>query len=71
MIQERYAWFLDNALDDGGQRKKGQRKIPLADRIIMNFFSHKPTQKQQSHPGGVFECSNIKGAVSLRRRFVK
>lgn len=38
-IQERYAWFIDNALDDGGQRrKKGQRKIPPADRIMMNLM---------------------------------
>ena len=38
-IQERYAWFVDSALDDGGQRrKKGQRKIPPADRIMMNLM---------------------------------
>lgn len=38
-IQERYAWFIDSALDDGGQRrKKGQRKIPTADRITMNLM---------------------------------
>ena len=36
-IQDRYARFLTDAMDDGGQRrKKGQRKIPLADRIVMN-----------------------------------
>ena len=38
-IQKRYTWFLTEALDDGGQRrKKGQRKIPLADRIRMNWM---------------------------------
>ncbi len=34
-IQERYDWFIEEALDDGGQRRKrGQRKIPVAERII-------------------------------------
>lgn len=38
-IQKRYTCFLSQALDDGGQRrKKGQRKIPLADRIRMNWM---------------------------------
>ncbi len=39
LIQKQYAWFIDSALDDGGQRrKKGQRKIPPAERIIMNLM---------------------------------
>lgn len=34
LIQKQYTWFIESALDDGGQhRKKGQRKMPLADRI--------------------------------------
>ncbi len=34
-IQERYDWFIEEALDDGGQRRKrGQRKIPVAERIM-------------------------------------
>ena len=37
LIQKRYTWFIDSALDDGGQRrKKGQRKLPPAERILMN-----------------------------------
>ena len=37
-IRQRHTWFLSEALDDGGQRrKKGQRKIPLVDRIRMNW----------------------------------
>ncbi len=39
LIQKQYAWFIDSALDDGGQRrKKGQRKIPPAERILMNLM---------------------------------
>lgn len=39
LIQKQYAWFIDNALDDGGQRrKKGQRKLPPAQRIYMNLM---------------------------------
>lgn len=39
LTQKQYAWFIGSALDDGGQRrKKGQRKIPLADRILMNLM---------------------------------
>ena len=39
LIQEQYAWFIDSALDDGGQRrKKGQRKLPPAERILMNLM---------------------------------
>ncbi len=37
VIQKQYAWFIEEALDDGGQRrKKGQRKLPAADRILKN-----------------------------------
>lgn len=37
LIQERYIWFVENALDDKGERrKKGQRKLPAADRIYKN-----------------------------------
>lgn len=39
LIQKQYAWFIDSALDDGGQRrKKGQRKLPPAERILMNLM---------------------------------
>lgn len=39
LIQKQYAWFMDSALDDGGQRrKKGQRKLPPAERILMNLM---------------------------------
>ncbi len=39
LIQKQYAWFINSALDDGGQRrKKGQRKIPSAERILMNLM---------------------------------
>ena len=39
VIQKQYAWFIDSALDDGGQRrKKGQRKLPPAERILMNLM---------------------------------
>lgn len=39
LIQKQYAWFIDSALDDGGQRrKKGQRKLPPAERIRMNLM---------------------------------
>lgn len=39
LIQKQYAWFIDGALDDGGQRrKKGQRKLPPAERILMNLM---------------------------------
>lgn len=39
LIQKQYAWFIESALDDGGQRrKKGQRKLPLAERILMNLM---------------------------------
>lgn len=37
LIQKQYAWFIEEALDDGGQRrKKGQMKLPAADRILKN-----------------------------------
>lgn len=36
-VQTRYVWFLEKAFPAGtGNRKKGQRKIPLADQIINN-----------------------------------
>lgn len=39
LIQERYAWFLTNALQaENEHRKRGQRKTPLADRIIKNHM---------------------------------
>lgn len=39
LIQERYAWFITDAIDDGGQRrKKGQRKLPPAQRMIQNIM---------------------------------
>ena len=39
LIQKQYGWFIDSALDDGGQRrKKGQRKLPPAERILMNLM---------------------------------
>ena len=39
LIQKQYAWFIDSALDDGGQRrKKCQRKLPPAERILMNLM---------------------------------
>ena len=39
LIQKQYAWFIDSALNDGGQRrKKGQRKLPPAERILMNLM---------------------------------
>ena len=39
LIQKQYAWFIDSALDDGGQRrKKGQRKLPPAERILINLM---------------------------------
>lgn len=39
LIQERYVWFLTNALQEQTEhRKRGQRKTPLADRIVKNYM---------------------------------
>ena len=39
LIQERYVWFLTNALQEETEhRKRGQRKTPLADRIVKNYM---------------------------------
>lgn len=35
-IQERYAWFLEEAFRGAFEKKRGQRKIPLAQRIYQN-----------------------------------
>ncbi len=35
-IRERYAWFLDEAFQGAFEKKRGQRKIPLAQRIYQN-----------------------------------
>ena len=35
-IQERYAWFLDEAFQGAFEKKKGQRKLPLAQQIYQN-----------------------------------
>lgn len=37
MIQDRYTWFLEGAFAcDGPQKKKGQRKLPLAEMVYKN-----------------------------------
>lgn len=35
-LRERYAWFLEEALQGTFEKKKGQRKTPLAERIYQN-----------------------------------